>query len=264
MTKFLSKKSFLGERGQAALMDSIFFLTIVATICTSLFFFAINYGIQTEVQINSFYARDFATDALKVITYINVVRDGKSIQQIKDSGESFENDYLLALIKEDYADKKKISPTTTRAIVRTLDNVMKPFDVAIDYTFYLLNESEKKYLFLLFATHECVDEGVDLDNDGVTACYDLDESKQDFVTRKYFYCNPRDDTILETEIFPYVGQVDSAFGKVTLSDPSEPDRPGRPFILGFSGWVATNIEKLSTQNLTTSPDYNCMVVSLVD
>ncbi|MFA5764034.1 MAG: hypothetical protein WC915_04435 [archaeon] len=263
MSKFLGKKKFLNARGQAALMDSIFFLTIVATICTSLFFFAINYGMQTESQINSFYSRDFATDALKVITYINVVRDGKAISELSP-GEPFENDYLLALIKEDYSDKHEMSEGTTHAIVRTLDNVMKPFDASIDYVFYLLSESEENYLFLLFATHDCIDGGTDVDGDNVTACNDLDEDKQDFISRKYFYCKPRDNTILETEIFPYVGKVDSAFGKVTLSDSAESEKQGRPFIMGFSGWVVTSLDKLSTQNLTTSPDYNCLDISLTN
>jgi hypothetical protein len=257
-------KKFLDQRGQAALMDSIFFLTIVATITTSLFFFAVNYGLQTEDQINSFYSRDFATDSLKVISYINVSRDGRSIAELRSSPEVFENDYLLALIKEDYADKRVMSPGTTKAIARTLSEVLSSFDTSIDYTFYLLNESEEDYLFLLFATHECDDGDDDSDGDGVTACKDIDEDLSDYITRKYFYCEPSDNTILETEIFPNAGKVDSAFGKITLADSSDPEQPVRPFVVGFSGWVVSDIPQLSEENLTTNMDFNCSVIDLTE
>ncbi|MDD3084170.1 MAG: hypothetical protein PHP82_04045, partial [Candidatus ainarchaeum sp.] len=208
----------MNNRGQAALVDSIFFLTIVSIICTTLFFFAINYGLQTESQINSFYSRDFSSDILKVITYINVPRDGKYILET----EYFQSDYLLALIKEDYADKRKMSDSTTDSIVRTLDNVVKPFDASIDYAFFIASESENKYLFLLLATHEC-EKWVDFQCENVE--------------RKYFYCEPNNNKILEEKIFPFVGKVDSSFGKITLSEQDRPDSPGRAFIIGFSGWI---------------------------
>lgn len=245
------KKIFLNERGQAALMDSIFFLTIVSIICTSLFYFAINYGIPTEQQINSFYSRDFATDSLKVISYINVVRDGKSFSQVEDGGIVFENDYLLALVKEDYADKQQISSETRMAITRTLDEVMNPFDTSIDYAFFILSESEDEYLFLLLATHQCDGEG----------CLPPYEGEKD-VERVYFYCNPYDNEILEKQIFQKVGKVDTALGKVTLSSAIENQKMGRPFIVGLSGWIVSDIPELNETNLTESPDFNCSIVDL--
>ncbi len=246
--EFFSKKFIkkdLNCRGQAALMDSIFFLTIVATICTSLFFFAINYGLQTSAQIDSFYSSDFAADSLKVISYINVLRDGKSISEL-DPLEPVQSDYLLALIKEDYADKKKMSEETTKAIANTLGAVLKPFDNSIDYSFFITSESENDFLFLLLATHEC--EGTD--------CLSATGNSKD-VKRKYFYCTPIDNTVLEKLVFPRVGQVDSAHGKVTLSDSAERDSPGRPFVIALNVWITKSVPELSTQNLETSPDFNC-------
>ena len=248
----------INQKGQAAVTDALFFLMIIISLSVFLYNFANSYGSTVQEQIQNEFQTTFATNSLKTILYTSTSRDPTETIYDPDA----EIDYLLALIKEDYSDKKEMSEGTTHAIVRTLDDVMRPFDASIDYAFYLLNESEVNYLFLLFATHECVDGGEDVDGDGVTACNDLDEDKQDFITRKYFYCKPRDNTILETEIFPYVGKVDSAFGKVTLADSAEDEKQGRPFIIGFSGWVVTNIEKLSTQNLTTSPDYNCSNISL--
>jgi hypothetical protein len=202
------------------------------------------------------------TDSLKVISYINVVRDGRSIEEVRNSGDIFESDYLLALIKEDYANERKMSPPTRKAIVRTLDTVMKPFDAAIDYSFFLLSESEEQYLFLLFATHQCDDGGDDYDGDGISSCLDIDEAKEDYVQRKYYYCEPGDNTILEREVFPTVGKVDTAFGKITLADAAEDEKQGRPFVVGFSGWVATSTPQLTEDNLLNSADYNCDEITL--
>jgi hypothetical protein len=234
-------------RGQAALVDSIFFLTIVSIICTTLFFFTINYGLQTELQITSFYSRDFSSALLKVITYINVPRDGVSIKDSQASGV-FQSDYLLALIKEDYADTKSISEPTTMAIVRTLDQVVKPFDASIDYAFFMASESQNEYLFLLLATHEC-----DGDWDASLNC-------EGDVKRKYFYCNPNNNKVLEEYVFPRVGKVDSSFGKITLSDSLQTDDSrGNPYIIGFSGWVVADIPELRGSNLIADDsEFNCV------
>lgn len=251
----------LNQRGQAALMDSIFFLTIISIVCTTLFFFAINYGSQTESQINSFYSRDFATDTLKVITYVDVIRDGRSIEEVTEGG-FFENDYLLALIKEDYADKKKMSEGTTKSIVRTLDSVLKPFDASIDYAFFMVSESENEYLFLLLATHQCIPTGDD-DEDGVPDCIDIDTPMYEKeINRVYFYCEPQDNTVLEKQIFPNVGKVDTALGKITLADSENQETKGRPFVIGFSGWVVQDIPQLKETYLEDPGDFNCSVVDL--
>lgn len=257
-----NKKNIFNQKGQAALMDSIFFLTIIATICTTLFFFAINYGSTTSDQINSFYSRDFANDSLKVVSYINVSREGKSLDEINASNDYAQLDYLLALIKEDYADKQEISEKTTTAIARTLNDVMLPFDSAIDYAFFMVNESDEDYLFLLLATHQC-DETIDLDNDGLQDCIDPNvERDDDLIQRKYFYCEPLDNQVLEKQIYPKLNKIDSAFGKVTFSESFESQSQGRPFVLGLSVWVTSDIPELKEDNLTNSSDFNCSIVDI--
>jgi hypothetical protein len=242
---------FLNNKGQAALMDSIFFLTIVSIVCTSLFFFAVNYGIRTDSQIDSFYSRDFSTDSLKVITYINVSRDGYSLEQIQDHGLSFENDYLLALIKEDYAKDKNISGRTQKAIVRTLTDVMAPFDTSIDYSFYLLSESETRFLFLLLATHECV-----------SGDCNSPTSINKEIERNFFYCTPLKVDLLEKEIFPFVGKVDTVIGKITLPEVQADGKTvGKHYLMGLSTWITQDIDKLRKDNLENS-NFNCEKIVL--
>ncbi len=233
-------------KGQAALVDSIFFLTIVSIVCTTLFFFAINYGLSTESQINSFYSKDFSSDLLKVITYVSIPRDEQTIGESQLTG-IFQSDYLLALIKEDYSDKRKMSPLTTKAIVRTLDSVVKPFDASIDYAFFLTSESDNEYLFLLLATHECSN-WVE-NTSGNLVC--------DVVQRKYFYCEPTNQKILEERIFPKLNRVDNSVGKITLSESERSDSQGRPFIIGFSGWIVVDIPELKQDFLLSDNDFNC-------
>ena len=270
----------LDSKGQAALTDSLFFLAIIATICTSLFFFAINYGLQMEQQVNSFYASDFSNDALKVVTYVNVLRTGESIYAAKGDGTD-EFDYLLALIKEDYASQaglasKSLGPETRLAIASTLDSVLKPFQDSIDYSFYLvspnadlLNASDDKFLFLLLATHQCAS-GPGLCNptpvlDPVTGNYVIPSDEEILIERVYYYCQPKDTSVLEDKIFPFASQVDTALGKITLFDSDATENQGRPFIMGLNVWVSKDIPVLSNLDDKTKPgsaDFNCTVINV--
>jgi len=221
-------------RGQAALMDSIFFLTIVASITAGMFFFTINYGLQTESQLASFYSADFASDVLKVVSYINVLRDGSEFSYVI-SGEAVELDYLLALIKEDYFDKKEMSDPTVKAIASTMGATMKPFDNSYDYAFYLVNESEQNFLFLLIAIHECTS--------GEVICNDPTVTDK-IVDRVFFYCKPEISDFLEQQVFPAVGKVDSGYGKVTLSETVGDRMESKIFIMGLNIWRANTVEPL--------------------
>ena len=109
------------SKGQAALMDSLFFLAIVSAVCTTLFFFTVNYGKQLDSQINSFYSTDFAADTIKVVSYINVLRTGMSVY---DADGLVELDYLLAMMKEDYGNKR-VFLQNKKAIASTFNSVSK-------------------------------------------------------------------------------------------------------------------------------------------
>jgi hypothetical protein len=239
-------KIMLNQKGQAALMDSIIFLTIVASIATGLLYFTINYGISTEEQLSSFYSSDFASDTLKVITYINVARDGTDIYDTASLGSTeVQLDYLLALMKEDYADKQELSLTTINSIKTVFESVLLPFDAALDYSYYLYNEDEDDFLFMLFATHECT-----------SGCDDPTAEKN--IDRIFYYCKPTIPDYLETDVFPKVGQVDSAFGKVTLHESNNLDTPGKPFIMALHVWITREIPELI--DLESNTELSCCVI----
>ncbi|MEK6959163.1 MAG: hypothetical protein AABW59_03910 [archaeon] len=254
--KILDSFSVLREKkAQAALTDSIFFLAIVATLCTSLFYFAINYGTQMESQLNSFYSSDFANDSLKVINYVNVMRNGNSIFSELGRGETAEYDYLLALIKEDYSDDQEISPETRDSIAYTLHSVLRPFDDSVDYTYYLLSESEDKFLFLLMAVHEC-------DGDKEECLNPSNADKK--INRNYYYCEPSNKNVLTKKVYPYIGKVDSAVGKITLLQRVSAEKTdSKIFIMGLDVWISTDLEVLGQlDEKTLTPDFNCSYLDI--
>jgi len=227
---------FNDSRAQAALVDSLFFIAIVSAICTGLFYFAINYGLSTESSLNSFYSSDFAMDSLKVITYVNVMRDGSAVSINPSTPVSAsEYDYLLASIKEDFAQKKEIGMESRKAIANTLYSVLKPFDDSIDYVFYVIKEGatvqEAKYIALIIAVHVPSDSGTE----GQYYCDPLTK-KCSYINRVFYSCNPTEKSVLEKCIFPNVGKVDSAIGKITLSD--------SPYTIGLHTWVSKRIDAL--------------------
>lgn len=239
----------LNKKGQAALFDSIFFLTIVASISAGLLFFTVNYGTQAQEQLTSFYSSDFCADALKIITYINVTREGESVSSNTISvNPNIELDYLLALIKEDYADKKEMSNRTKLALKNTLESALKPFEASIDYTYYLYDEDAKKYLFLVFAIHDCT--GGDCNNPVAT---------NRVIEREFYFCTPSTSTnFLENELFPTLGKIDSSFGKVNLPVIKQDTVETKSFVMGLQVWVTKRSTKLN--EIKTEPDLNCSII----
>jgi len=271
----------MNSRGQAALVDSLFFIAIVSTVCTGLFYFAINYGTTTETQLNSFYSSDFAMDSLKVLTYINLYRDGNSVNpndviNITPGGGAAgggyihtfvlgssvpQTDYLLAMIKEDFAKNKEITIPTKTAIANTLHSVLKPFDSSIDYIFFIAKESttasESRFITMILSTRKCT-----------AGCDYMSEASSRVISRVYYSCNPLKANVIEKYIFPYAGKVDSASGKISLVD-FVGTSTGRYsyYVTGLYLWVAKDINKINqivkTEGLPPGqkePDFDCVLL----
>ncbi len=237
------------QRGQAALTDSIFFLLIVSSVCTMLFFFLINYGVLVEGNVKSFYSSDFAVDVLKVVTYVNVMRDGSTIENIQSSDGS-EYDYLFALIKEDFGSSSlegdpKFKPRTIKAIKSTISSVVKPFEDSVDFSFWIGQEDKKDFLFLMLTNHEC---NVVENADGSTRVKDCNIN--------YFYCDPLNKNRLNDEILSQVTGVDSATGLVRLAKTKTDGMDERfTYVMNLDLWVSKAIPIL--QDLDTNTDMNC-------
>jgi len=138
----------MGSRGQAALTDALYFLLIVSALSTFLFFFAANYGATVQQRVVTQYWREYSTGALETILYSSTPRI---------AGQTLENapevDYLLAAVKEDFADDREIDETR-EVLTQNIFGIMQPLAVNFDYMFYIYLPGAKEFAFVLLYTRE--------------------------------------------------------------------------------------------------------------
>ncbi len=260
---YSNKNSSINSRGQAALMDSIFFMAIVSAICTTLFFFTANYGNQLDKQVASFYSTDFAADTLKVVSYVSVLRDGLSVYGDPDIGYvNPELDYLLAMMKEDYADKKEFSCETRKSIASTFDAVLKPFSDSLDYAFYFVNRQQNNFLFMMLAVHECDPSNIEgcrcFGNYSDPTCSGRANDRPE-IKLNYYYCTPQNNNILKDKVFPYAGKVDTVIGKLAFSDSNPNVTTPVVFDVELAMWISKSITSLKDISVQGN-DFNCALI----
>ncbi len=138
----------LNGKGQASLTDALYFLLIVSTLSTMLFFFAANYGQVVEQRVVNQYWREYATGALETILYSSTPRiAGQSLEN------STEIDYLLAAVKEDFADDGEIDETE-EVLVQNIRGIMQPFSGNFDYLFYIYLSEDNAFAFVMVYTRD--------------------------------------------------------------------------------------------------------------
>ncbi len=141
---------FRNERGQAALTDALYFLLIVSTLSTFLFFFAANYGLVVQQKVVNQYWSEYATGALETILYSSTPRiAGQTLEN------SEEVDYLLAAVKEDFADDGQLFETKP-ILAQNIFGIMQPLAGNFDYLFYLYLSDAKDFAYVLLYTKDPV------------------------------------------------------------------------------------------------------------
>jgi hypothetical protein len=145
------------KKAQAAVTDAIYFLLIVTGLCVFLFAFSNDYGSAVSEQIESQENSEFITNALQTIMHSSVPRNPSNLSD--DCSEECcsslshnapcdlsvdlyadpipEIDRLLAFIKEDFGDDKKLSYKTMYIIHKNIESVMAPKSDSFDYLFYI-------------------------------------------------------------------------------------------------------------------------------
>ncbi|MDO8627722.1 MAG: hypothetical protein Q7K42_04605, partial [Candidatus Diapherotrites archaeon] len=140
------------SRGQAALTDSMFLLTIVTSLAILMFVFVSDYGTNINDQLLRQYSTDFVTDSLKTILYISSPRISTEKISVNIGDQQKESDYLLALVKEDFGDSF-LTDNTKKILRDSLKKIMVPVSDQFDYIFYIALQDERttdyKY-FLLY------------------------------------------------------------------------------------------------------------------
>ncbi|MFA4907380.1 MAG: hypothetical protein WC602_03855 [archaeon] len=120
----------MGMKGQAAVTDSLYFLLIITGLSVFLFVFANSYGSTVSQSLQRKYETDFASSAMETLFNQSIPRDTNA--KISDAMES---DYLLAALKEDYADNG-ILDSTRDYLTKSIGAIMSPISDSRDYIFY--------------------------------------------------------------------------------------------------------------------------------
>jgi len=139
----------INEKGQAAVTDALYFLMIVTFLSIFLFGFSNTYGNSVEEQIMDQFNTTFATNALKTILYSSTPRDPS--QNIYEDPDA-EIDYLLAILKEDYADNEIIDLAEREVLGSTISAILSPISDTVDYVFYIRIPEQKKFVYFFFHT----------------------------------------------------------------------------------------------------------------
>ncbi len=151
------------SRGQAAITDALFFLIIIMSLASFLYFVGNGYGNTVASQLSRQFSMDYATAALKTILYSSTPRDPG--QDLYDPDA--EIDHLLAFVKEDYSDDAEIDPPTQRVLYEDVRNIMAPIADSHDYVFYIakinVSPGQSPYIYVFMHFTKSTVEGQERD-----------------------------------------------------------------------------------------------------
>ncbi|MEK6902720.1 MAG: hypothetical protein AABX02_04000 [archaeon] len=150
MVKFHARRK--DNHAQAAVTDALFLLVIISGLTGFLLLFASSYGKGVSDQVTRNDSFEFVSSALKTIMYQSVPRDSGQIIDPQNPDYDQEIDYLMAIVKEDYADDANLTFNTKRNLARSVYTVMKPVGDTHDYLF-AINTAQKYVLFALWRTN---------------------------------------------------------------------------------------------------------------
>lgn len=175
-------------RAQAAITDALYFLTIVAALCLFLFIFATQYGATVGQSIKDRYLEEYEASALKTILYSSTPRDPS--QTLDNSREI---DFLLAAVKEDFADDSALDETK----VTLLDNIrliMNSKSDSFDYIFYIYSsQSADPFPFFVYYKSQWP-EGTSVPHvvgGRVIECTNTtDPNDPGYCGHKFYFCDP--------------------------------------------------------------------------
>lgn len=144
------------DKGQAAMTDSLFFLTIIVALSVLLFKFSSTYGERVDLGINNLYFKEYTNSVLKSIYYTDMPLD--TSRNVEDS---LETDYLITAIKSDYLVNEKIGASDVNSLDKnnlkdiskynlfhTIKSLMYPLP-NYDYIFYIQNQSDGAFIYFM-------------------------------------------------------------------------------------------------------------------
>lgn len=235
----------MNRAGQAAIADALYFLAIVAGLATMLFVFSTGYGLSVAEATGREYRSDFATSAMKTILYSSTPRNPQILLD-----DSTEVDYLLAVVKEDYADDGKIDESL--GVVRdNLVGIMEPLADNFDYMFYLYIPDKKEFPVLMLYLSKWAVKKLPGDKRRI----EIIDPKEDVI----FFCSPQSLDNVDF-LLTSLGTVYQSNSRIQLVEIKEGGRGYNTLLsqVNLSMWAATALPEnaLSPQALNCNPACN--------
>ncbi len=150
-------------KGQAAMTDSLFFLTIIVALCVLLFNFSATYGERTDFAINNLYFKEYTNSSLKAIFYTDI-----PLNFTKDIN-SLETDYLITALKSDFLPDRKIGDSDINSLSNgnirdlskynlfyTIKSLMYPLP-NYDYLYYIQEIDTTNFIYFMLKINEVND-----------------------------------------------------------------------------------------------------------
>ncbi len=211
----------LNNKGQAALTDALYFLLIVSIISTMLFFYASNYGLTLQERVSNQYWKEYATGALETILYTSTPRvAGQSLE------ETSEVDYLLAAVKEDFAENGKIEETA-EVLKQNINGIMQPIAPGFDYMFYFYLFDARNFAFVMLYTRDAPT---------------IEDGRIQHGNAKIYFCNPPNLNSLE-KLVERIGASAPSNARIQFIEISENDIPGYPPAeVNLTMWIPSPID----------------------
>lgn len=245
--------SFAQEKNaQAAVTDALFLLVIITGLMAFLFTFTIGYGKGLSDQVSRNTNFEFVASALKTIMYQSVPRNADVVLQ--PSNPDQEIDYLMAQLKEDYADDGNISLNTQKNLTRTVYDVMRPIADTHDYLFVI--NTAQKYVFVMLWRTEFATFQTNPSTGNPQRYQDI--QVQNPAHRMYFCAPALTSDALQrfklrvgntTEVEAIVNMVEFTGSSLLLSQDSTETRAG----VSLATWIATPIRDAEWQAMHCSP-----------
>ena len=225
-----------GEKAQAAIADSMFLLVIVASLAALMFLFASDYGVAIDRSAMDFYGGDYATSALQTVLYSSTPRhEGETLKNAK------EIDYLLAFLKEDYANDREFSERTKRLLAADINTVMSSSLASHDFIFVMRTVprhvgelSEFAFVLLKYAKYDPATGAVDM---------------------AYYSCAPGAgrEHVIEEEFLSQAGRVIRAQPVILRFKVAEQDKTERIYT-SLSMWPSVSLDETV---IASGDDMNC-------
>ncbi len=249
------------SRGQASITDAIFILIIVSVLSVLMFDLSVNYGRQIDAGLNDFYNEDFTTSALQTLLNSSAPRfPGEALESAQ------EVDYLLAMMKEDYASSASFDEETKLLIKNTLDVIMSSRESSYDYLFYIWTPQS-------YTSASGSGTSVGNPQEGFIFVYlritDIDEASGT-VEKKSYFCEPSlslrkiiYEVLLGSVNSPIKAQpVIMVFPKIVVTPSGDIEEEEIVSYAGLIMWQSAGIPKgLNDESILSENNLNCTEIS---